>query len=33
MDGDQAASGFTEAALAQIAPALQGVVDAGDWIM
>jgi CubicO group peptidase (beta-lactamase class C family) len=30
MDGDQAASGFTEAALAQIAPALQGVVDAGD---
>jgi CubicO group peptidase (beta-lactamase class C family) len=30
MDGEQAASGFTEAALAQIAPALQGVIDAGD---
>jgi CubicO group peptidase (beta-lactamase class C family) len=30
MDGDQAASGFTDAALAQIAPALQGVVDEGD---
>jgi CubicO group peptidase (beta-lactamase class C family) len=30
MDGDRAASGFTEAALAQIAPALQAVVDSGD---
>jgi CubicO group peptidase (beta-lactamase class C family) len=30
MDGDQAGGGFTRAALAQIAPALQAVVDAGD---
>ncbi|MGZ3402990.1 MAG: serine hydrolase domain-containing protein [Phenylobacterium sp.] len=30
MDGDQVGGGFVEAALAQIQPALQGVVDAGD---
>jgi CubicO group peptidase (beta-lactamase class C family) len=30
MDGDQASGGFTQAALAQIPPALQAVVDAGD---
>jgi CubicO group peptidase (beta-lactamase class C family) len=30
MDGDQTGGGFTGAALAQIAPTLQGVVDAGD---
>src|SRR5579859_3618280 len=30
MDGDQAGGGFVEAALAQIPPALQAVIDAGD---
>jgi CubicO group peptidase (beta-lactamase class C family) len=30
MDGDQGAGGFVQAGLAQIAPALQAVVDAGD---
>jgi CubicO group peptidase (beta-lactamase class C family) len=30
MDGDQGTSGFVEAGLAQIAPALQAVVDNGD---
>ena len=30
MDGDQAGGGFIEAGLAQIPPALQAVVDAGD---
>jgi CubicO group peptidase (beta-lactamase class C family) len=30
MDGDQTGSGFIEAALAQIPPALQAVADAGD---
>ncbi|MFL5294801.1 MAG: serine hydrolase domain-containing protein [Phenylobacterium sp.] len=30
MDGDQGSGGFVEAGLAQIAPALQAVVDAGD---
>src|SRR5882724_4037413 len=30
MDGDQASGGFLQAGLAQIPPALQAVVDAGD---
>jgi CubicO group peptidase (beta-lactamase class C family) len=30
MDGDQASGGFVQAGLAQVAPALQAVVDAGD---
>ena len=30
MDGDQASGGFLQAGLAQISPALQAVVDAGD---
>src|ERR1700759_214622 len=30
MDGDQTGGGFAEAALAQIPPALQAVIDAGD---
>ena len=30
MDGDQSASGFIEGGLAQIAPSLQTVIDAGD---
>ena len=30
MDGDQATGGFVEAGLAQVAPALQAVIDAGD---
>jgi CubicO group peptidase (beta-lactamase class C family) len=30
MDGDQTDSGFVAAGLAQVAPTLQGVVDAGD---
>ncbi|HEY2754077.1 serine hydrolase domain-containing protein [Phenylobacterium sp.] len=30
MDGDQASGGFLQAGLAQISPALQSVVDAGD---